>query len=99
MPRNTCRWWSMYPRTRPAVVRTTGPAPAACVSGEMQALEATAFSRSRRLKAELRFRIGQRPVLNQLRPRGRIDASHATHSEAMPAAVEHMQLATHAGGA
>src|SRR5688572_16214854 len=98
MPRNICRSWSMNPRTRPAVVRTTGPPPAACASGEMQVLIAT-LSRSRRLKVELRFRIGQRPVLYQLRPRGGIDASHAAHSETMSTTVEHVQLAAHPGGA
>src|SRR6188508_813695 len=101
MPRNTWTSPSMEPRTRPAVVRTTGARVlAARAHGEAQAPAAKpARSTRRRPSSNLgsvsrigTSRIGSRPVLHQLRPYGRIDAVHGAQPEAMSPAVEHVQL-------
>jgi hypothetical protein len=89
---------SRLPRTRPAVVLTTGAADAARASGAIVARPNDAApvpSSARRRRFTGSARIVRRPVLNQRGPRGHVFASHGAKSEAMPAAVEDVQLAAH----
>src|SRR6188508_838653 len=106
MPRNTLRSWSVKPRMRPAVVRTTTPpglaAPAQCAAQALAARPALSNRRRPPSNAVSILRMdrhaGLGPVLDQLRPRGRVDALYTAQAEPMAAAIEHVQFAAHAGG-
>src|SRR6188768_4531157 len=100
MPRNTWRSPSRLPRTRPLVVRTTGP-PAACASGlaaARQIADAPRPSNPRRWPSTFSgsgFCIVDCPVLNQRGPRGHVATRDASQAESMTATVEHVEFTAH----
>ena len=100
MPRNTCRSPSRLPRTRPALVRTTGVAAAARASGAAASTPIVAAPNNRRRRRSIGFRerygIVHRPVLDQRRPGSHVFARDTAQPEPMTAAVEYMQFAAHA---
>src|SRR6187399_1996641 len=101
MPRNICRSPSRVPRTRPALVLTTGDAAAERANGVAASIPSDAAPNNRRRRRSTVSGRGivQCPVLNQCRPDSDILACNATQAKAMTACIEQMQLTAHGGPA
>src|SRR5262245_42608185 len=97
MPRNTCTSPSIFPRTRPALVRTTGAPAAERASGDTASRPSDAANNVRRRSSNISGRdIVECPVLNQRGPGRDILALDAAQAKAVATSVECMKLAAHA---